>query len=204
MKVKVKICGIRKKESALAALQAGADFLGFNFVVSSKRYINPVKAKEIIKILGNKIKIVGVFENESLEKINQLVEFLKLEFVQLHGQESNNFCQKIKAKVIKAFRLSLDFEVNKIKVLMKKYQVDFYLLDKEKEETRRLNLEKVKQLTNDFPIFLAGGLNSDNIEQVLKQIKPYGVDMARGIETNGKEDINKIKNFIKRVKNELS
>src|SRR5947209_2564781 len=99
MKVKVKICGTRSKKSALAAIDAGADFLGFNFVEGSKRKINPKIAKEIIREVAGRVRVVGVFQNVEVDYINELVELLNLDYVQLHGEENQEFISKIGAKV---------------------------------------------------------------------------------------------------------
>ena len=84
MKTKVKICGIRTLESAQTAFGAGADFLGFNFVSSSPRYVKPELAKEIISKLKKSVKIVGVFQNAKIDLINKIVDLLSLDFIQLH------------------------------------------------------------------------------------------------------------------------
>src|SRR5438105_2453385 len=102
MKTKVKICGIRNIDSANAAIHAGADFLGFNFVLTSKRFINPIKAKAIIDKVRKQVNIVGIFQNAGLDEINEHIKFLKLAYVQLHGNEDDQFVKKIKTNVIKA------------------------------------------------------------------------------------------------------
>lgn len=103
MKTYIKICGIRSVESACAAAESGADFLGFNFVKSSKRYIDPEKAKEIIDKLPKGVTKVGIFQNEEPSMINNLIEYLNLDHVQFHGEETKEFCSQIyKAGIIKA------------------------------------------------------------------------------------------------------
>ena len=204
MKVKVKICGIQTLEAAQAASDAGADFLGFNFVRSSKRYIEPKKAKEICSQLrSNSINIVGVFQNEKFDVVNKLVSSLKLDYVQLHGNESPEYISLIQgAGIIKSFSLDPDFDMEKTVKKINKYKTDYILLDREKQgRGELLNLDKVSRLTKLFPVFLAGGLTPENVSRVLSIAKPYAVDVAGGVEVNGKKDKEKIVQFIKLAKN---
>lgn len=191
MSVKVKICGIRTINAAKATIDAGADFLGFNFVPTSSRFIDPAKALKIIKVIRGKIKIVGVFQNERLEKVIQLAKDLQLDFVQLHGQENNDYINKIGLPAIKAVRI--DDKVN--------LKTPYILIDRnEQGKGQMINLEKAAKLAVKFPIFLAGGLTPDNVATVIKQVKPFAVDVAGGIETDGRQDLQKIKEFIKKAK----
>lgn len=115
-KTLVKICGIRSIDSALAALEAGADFLGFNFVKTSRRFIQPQKALEIInkvRKINPKVQIVGVFQDEHYSKVNEIAKFLKLDYVQLHGKEDKVYIKKMITKVIK--KVEDNFEVGKKK-----------------------------------------------------------------------------------------
>lgn len=177
MKVKVKICGIRSLETARAAVDAGADFLGFNFVTSSKRYIKPELAKKIISRLKREAKIVGVFQNMEADYFNKIVSSLDLDFVQLHEK-----------RIIKNVR-------NK---------TTYLLVDRKMQGNGPISdLNRAKILTKTSKIFFAGGLNPENVSAVVKKVQPYGVDVASGIETNGVEDIYKIKEFIKNAKGEI-
>ncbi|MBI3954944.1 phosphoribosylanthranilate isomerase, partial [Candidatus Gottesmanbacteria bacterium] len=230
---------IQTLEAAQAASSAGADFLGFNFVRSSKRYIRLETAKEIIEELKmeyschceprarqslkyNKdrhvpvkselamttnhrlqVKTVGVFQNEKFDVVNKLVSYLKLDYVQLHGNESPEYISLIQgAGIIKSFSLDPDFDMEKTIKKINKHKTDYILLDREKQgRGELLNLDKVSRLTKLFPIFLSGGLNSENVSRVLRIAKPYAVDVAGGVEVNGKKDKEKIVLFIKLAKN---
>ncbi|MBI4067427.1 phosphoribosylanthranilate isomerase [Candidatus Gottesmanbacteria bacterium] len=205
MSVKVKICGIRTLEAARASVDAGADFLGFNFVKSSKRYIDPVKAKEIISMLLPEIKIVGVFQNEEIKMIKEIVDLLKIDFVQLHGTESARYSRLTQyAGIIKTFLLPFDFDSQKLRGEMEKYNVDYFLLDRGIQgEGTPINTYKVRELSLHFPVFLAGGLNPENVSESIRIAQPYAVDVAGGIETGGEQDIGKIREFIRNAKEEL-
>jgi phosphoribosylanthranilate isomerase len=193
MKVKVKICGVRDLINAEAAVAAGADFLGFNFVPTSKRYIYPKDAKKIIKEIRGKTNIVGVFQNASSDNVNEISELLDLDFVQLHGEEDEDYMKKIKRRIIKKYNLHSFTELNE--------HSQYVLLDREVQgEGRMLDLEKAAKISNIFSTFFSGGLTPENVSEVVKKVKPFAVDVAGGIETNGKQDGEKIKQFIHNVK----
>lgn len=192
LNVGVKICGIRTFAAARAAINAGADFLGFNFVPVSKRYIDPKKAKEIIKSIKGKIKTVGVFQNDEIFHVNEISKTLELDFVQLHGNENNEYIKKIKFPVIKSIKIAS--KTNKINSA-------YMLLDKNiRGEGEMPDFKKAENLAAKFPIFYAGGLTPDNVAAVIREVQPFAVDVAGGIETDGMQDIKKIKQFIKNAK----
>lgn len=170
----VKVCGIRTLESAQTAVDAGADFLGFNFVPTSKRYIKPEVAKKIISQIKSNVKIVGVFQNAKTDYINKIAKLLDLDFVQLHEK-----------RIIKST----------------KDKTTYLLVDRKTQGVGKLpNLKESKALAKSSEIFFAGGLNLDNVEEVIKKVHPFAVDVAGGIETNGLQDNKKIKKFITIVK----
>ncbi len=199
--VQVKICGIRSMESAVAAIEAGADFLGFNFVPASKRYVTLSFAKTIIDAVRHRVKIVGVFQDADIKTINDTIALLDLNFVQLHGKEGPAFCKNITKPVIKAFNLVPDFDYEVVSSVFEAYDVAYYMVDREKQgEGKRLDAESVKPLGDMFPLFVGGGLTIENISKVIANVQPFAVDVASGIETNGKEDLEKIKRFISNAK----
>lgn len=202
MNVKVKICGIKTLEAAQAAVDAGSDFLGFNFVPTSKRLISAEIAKQIISQLPKKVSKVGVFLDADVPEVNKLIDYLNLDYVQLHGDESPEYLRSINnAKIIKTFSLVSDFDVEGTTKRMKMYKVDYFLLDREKQgRGELLRSEKVRQLTSIFPIILSGGLIIDNVAEAVQVAKPKAVDVAAGVETNGEKDIEKIIRFIKNAK----
>jgi len=192
MKVQVKICGIRSIESALAAVSAGADFIGFNFVPSSKRYIDPKICRELINHIRNRISVVGVFQNQPIDEVNMIADMLNLDFVQLHGEEDELYIRKISRPIIKRIDGAN---------IAQNVKTKFQLLDRKKQgKGDMVDLEKAKNLAAQFDIFFAGGLTPENVVAVIKKVKPFAVDVSGGIETNGKEDSEKIKQFIKNAK----
>ncbi len=184
MNVKVKICGIRRLESAQAAIDAGADFLGFNFVPGEKRFIHPLAAGKIIGRIKGTVKTVGIFQNNNITYVNRIARQLSLDYVQLHGNESVGYGTKIQAKLIKAIHAPGDFQ----------YASDFFLLDREKNHALGVPEKYTTRL------MLAGGLNAKNVRSFIKRYKPFAVDVARGIEIDGITDCGKIKEFIEQAK----
>ena len=188
--VKVKICGITNYEDAMAAVDMGADLLGFNFYPKSPRYITTDKATEIINKLPGFIDIAGVFVNASFEQIREVINQCQLNWVQLHGDEDPQFCQQfdsLNIKTMKALRVKDRKDIEKAD----SFFTDAILLDAYHPEKYGGTGESF-----DWSIignihrrtFLAGGINPDN---AAKAIQPgiYGIDVCSGIESEpGKKD----------------
>ncbi|PIQ69196.1 MAG: N-(5'-phosphoribosyl)anthranilate isomerase [Candidatus Taylorbacteria bacterium CG11_big_fil_rev_8_21_14_0_20_46_11] len=198
----VKICGIKTLADAQTAIEAGADFLGFNFVPTSKRLVSAETAREIILGLGNtKPRLVGIFQNESKDRVNNMAKTLGLDYVQLHGEETPDYCVHMTKPVIKVFSVDADFDIDAIASELRKYRVDFYMLDRKNREGEVLNREKVTNLAKSFPIILAGGLTPENAHAIIQASGHIiGVDVAGGVETDGVKDAQKIKAFIAQIK----
>lgn len=200
--VKVKICGVRSLASAKAAIDAGADFLGFNFVKTSKRYIDPKKAKEIIdQIMDSNVSLVGVFQNEDSAVVNEISKELSLDYVQLHGDEDIAFINTMKASVIKVFALPVTFDKSEVIQKMTEQKSTYYMIDREKQGEGLLSDKALlHDLAREFPLFIAGGLTPENVTDIVQSVKPFAVDVASGIETDGEQDSEKIQLFIKNAK----
>lgn len=189
---KVKICGIKTLEVAQVAIDSGADYLGFNFISTSKRYIDPKDAKKIIEKVRDKIKIVGVFQDADIKKVKNIAKDLHLDYIQLHGQEDIDYLKKLHLPVIKTIH-----SATKINDLPASY----FLLDRMQQgKGNMVNVKIAKQISVKYPLFLAGGLTPENVTNRVKKIKPFAVDVANGVETNSIKDIKKIKDFIKHAK----
>lgn len=191
-KVKVKICGVRNLKVAQAAVRGGADFLGFNFVASSQRFIQPDSALKIIKRIKGKILTVGVFADSPVDYVNKICLDLGLDFVQLHGKENNSYINKVAFPVIKSLKLSDNPD---------RIKAPYLLLDREKRgEGSLVNLKKAAKAACRNNFFLAGGLTPKNVKEAVEKVRPFAVDVAGGIEANGVQDIKKIQDFIKNAK----
>lgn len=199
--MKVKICGIKDVETALTAVESGADALGFVFA-ESKRKITSEQAREIIKELPDELLKVGVFVNEDPDVIRKIVDEAGINVIQLHGDETPEYCAQFSVPVIKALSIESHDDLNQMGL----YSCDYYLLDSPKGKYRGgngvtfdwnlLNGEKL----DGKKIILAGGLSIENVEQAIEVGAPYMVDVSSGVETDGKKDVNKIRKFINQAK----
>lgn len=203
--MKVKICGITTKEAAIAASDAGADILGFVFAKST-REITPERAGEIIRSLPNHVKTAGVFVNETEENIIRIAETAGLDYIQLHGDESPDFCRQLSLPVIKAFSIKDKSDLEALRT----YDCDYFLLDSPGLKFRGgsgipfdWSLLTDEEIPRD-KVILAGGLHAGNISEAIVKVQPAAVDVSSGVETNGIKDIEKIVEFIKIAKNEES
>jgi len=192
---KVKICGITNYEDAVAAMEMGADLLGFNFYRPSPRYIEPAKAAEIVKRLPAFIDVSGVFVNSSLEEIREISALCQLDWIQLHGDENTDFCKWLaydSVKTMKALRIKDADDLQRVD----SYFTDAVLLD-------TFNPERYggTGLTFDWNIighiakriFLAGGITPENAATAVG-LGVYGIDVCSGVEAQpGKKDHGKMK-----------
>lgn len=214
--IRIKICGITNLTDARAAIDAGADLLGFNFYRPSPRFIEPSAAREIIAAVRTRmnagtqpVTMAGVFVNEpSVESVAHVAEELKLDAVQLHGDESPDFCSRLKQllpglMVIKVLRAGGKFNPDQAL----EYDVDAIMLDSFHAELRggtgqvfdwtmgRRTSELVPRL------LLAGGLSPENVAEAIAQVRPYGVDACSSIESSpGLKDAARMKAFVAAVR----
>lgn len=199
--MKIKICGITDLETALRAVSFGTDAIGFVFA-DSKRKIDPIAAGEISAQLPSHVEKVGVFVNESKEQIEKIIAQAKLTIVQLHGDETPEFCQSFSVPVIKALSIGSKEDLKQIEL----FTCEFLLLDSPKGKYRggngiTFNWELLKELQGEpRKIILAGGLHEGNVGEAIKMVRPYMIDVSSGVETEGRKDINKIKDFIEKAK----
>ena len=202
--IPVKICGITSCEDAEIAVNYGASAIGMIFYEGSPRYIYPDKAEEWIAAIPPKIKKVGVFVNEKWKNIKTIVEKLNLDYIQLHGNESPEYCDKMIRPVIKAFRVGTDFDP----AVLGNFQVHAFLFDtfqkgKPGGTGRRFNWGLISGLKRDTPIILSGGLNPDNINEGIEIVQPSAVDVNSGVESEpgikDKVKVEKLFNTIEQV-----
>lgn len=200
--MKIKICGITNLDDALTAADLGADALGFNFYKKSPRYIEPEKAADIIAQLPPIIMPIAVFVNEREERIREVQKTTCIQTIQLHGDESPEFCSRFGARVIKAFQVK-DKETIKH---MAHYHVGAFLLDSYRNGQRggtgaTFDWHLAVVAKTFGRIILAGGLTPENAAEAVKLVQPYGVDVASGVEREpGIKDHAKLKKFITEVR----
>jgi phosphoribosylanthranilate isomerase len=200
--LRVKICGITRLDDALHAVRAGADALGFVFHEASPRYLNPEQATSIIGALPPFVQAVGLFVNADSEFVNATADQCRLDLVQLHGDETPEYCELIRRRVIKAFRVKAPTSIEPIK----NYRVAGILLDAYSPKAYggtglTFNWEIALAAGKFGPVILAGGLNPDNVRQAVEKVAPYGVDVSGGVEAApGRKDPEKVTEFIRRAK----
>ena len=199
----VKICGITNFSDALFSATAGANYLGFIFYPKSPPYIDPHKAKEIIRKLPTNVTPVGVFVNEKRETIEQILHKTNIRTIQLSGDESPDDCLGYSVDVWKAFRYTRVEEVNQTK----SYNIFAALLDGVKDGLyggtgTPVDFAIALELKKIHRVVLSGGLNPENIQYALNTIQPYAVDVNSGIEfVPGKKDHDKVKRLFEQLKN---
>jgi phosphoribosylanthranilate isomerase len=212
--VKIKICGITNFADAAAAVEAGADMLGFNFYRPSARYIEPESARAIIDRLrdvqtNSAIQMVGVFVNEAIKSIARVVKGAKLDAVQLHGDESPEFCARVRSSlpdtsVIKALRVDGAFDPT----IAASYKADAIMLDAFHEELRGgtgrvIDWDVARAVRDLVPrLILSGGLSPANVTAAITRVEPFAVDACSSLESSpGRKDAARVREFVRAARN---
>ena len=203
MTVRLKVCGVTSLEDARAAIDCGAEYLGFNFYAKSPRYIEPPSARAIIERLPDDIICVGVFVNESRpEDVAEILRASGARMAQLHGDESPDYCAGVGAeRVIKALRVGDDFDPRRVL----DYPASAILLDAFDAKLyggtgKTANWAIAREAAELTRIFLAGGLSPDNIVEAICAVEPFAVDVNSGVESApGRKDASKLR----RLKEEM-
>lgn len=200
--VRVKICGITRLDDALAAIDAGADALGFVFYAPSPRAVSPAQAAEIIRQLPPFITTTALFVNETAEQVSRVIAETGIDLLQFHGDETAQFCGQFGRPYFKALRMAPDIDVaeqvsqypDARGILLDAYRAGVPGGTGEVFDWGRIpeNL--------DTPLILAGGLDHTNVAQAVAQVKPYAVDVSGGVEqSRGVKDKSKITLFMREV-----
>lgn len=205
---KIKICGITTAADAIMAIELGANAIGLNFSPQSPRCIDLATAKTISKVTPNTCLLVGVFTNQPEAAVRHIAKRVPLEAVQFHGDENPEYCDKfIDLTIIKAFRFSDKVDLS----LIRQYEgiATHYLFDAFSQKARGGTGEQIAEFILEElaaagllqKSFLAGGLTPENVAQLVKHYRPYGVDVASGVEESpGKKSKAKVEAFISAVK----
>ncbi|HEX9388842.1 MAG TPA: phosphoribosylanthranilate isomerase [Anaerolineales bacterium] len=202
---KIKICGIKTVTDALAARDAGADLIGFNFYPKSPRYIDVGRCRDIMSVMRKygHITYVGVFVNVSVAEVRATMETCGLSLAQLHGDETSEMLNELNGKAFKAFRgvpQSLDgFAREDAPALL----VDASVKGTYGGTGVTADWNSAAELAKKYPLLLAGGLTPENVADAVRQVKPWGVDVASGVESvPGEKDAIKMKAFVQSVRKE--
>ncbi|MFH1370046.1 MAG: phosphoribosylanthranilate isomerase [Planctomycetota bacterium] len=200
--VKVKICGLTNYKDAMAAADMGADMLGFNFYPKSPRYLKPEQAVEIIDHLPAYVDIVGLFVNDTLEHIAQTIEQCTLDWIQLHGEETKEFCEQFQSfnvRTMKAIRVKDEKDIKRAE----EYFTDAILLDAfDPEKYGGTGLTFDWNIIGNISkrVFLAGGINAENVRKAI-ELGVYGIDVCSRIESEpGKKDHAKMRQLFDMIR----
>jgi phosphoribosylanthranilate isomerase len=198
----IKICGIKTLSDAHAAISAGADYLGLNFYPKSVRYIDKETCANITSVLKKKyphIKLVGVFVNSPVDEIKDILQTCSLDLAQLHGDETVGMLNQLNGKAFKAFRGVLDeaLIVNDEPAFL----LDAQIKDAYGGTGMKADWDYASKLAKHYPFLLAGGLTPEHVAEAVRRVKPWGVDVASGVESApGEKDASKMKAFVQAVR----
>lgn len=196
----IKMCGLTRECDIQAVNEIKPEYIGFVFWAKSKRYLSPEKALELKKQLDENIKAVGVFVDESVEKVAELLENDIINIAQLHGHENEDYIKNLREMtdkpMIQAFRIRSESDIEKAV----RSTADMILLDAGMGNGNVFDWSLIKNIQR--PYFLAGGLNGENVAEAVKILKPYAVDVSSGIETDGLKDMKKMAEFSAVVRKE--
>jgi len=203
--VKVKICGITNLSDARRAVEAGADFLGFNFYLKSSRYIAPATARRIVQRLPQGVESVGVFVNEPEPEMLAIARRVGLDYVQLHGDETAEVVSRMRRsfRVIKAVRVRDSFRVSQLRNFKRASSI---LLDGFDAHLRggtgkSFNWKLAKSAGRKRQIFLAGGLTPENVAAAVSAARPFAIDVCSGVESRpGKKDAARMRALVAAVR----
>ena len=200
--MRVKMCGMKTVSAALAAEEAGADYIGFVFAKKSRRFIAPKAAQEIVRELRHAQK-VGVFVDTPMDEVNAIAALVGLDYVQLHGHETAETARGSERPVIKAYRYGDDFDVD----AANKYPAEIILVDSYLQGAAggtgtvfawQEAAREIARITK--PVLIAGGITAENVGEAAVIFHPFGVDVSGGLEEQGEKSEEKIRAFMEAVR----
>ena len=207
---KIKICGLKLKNDFEFVASLNVDYAGIIFVENVKRQISTTEAEKIsdaINKINNPPKLVGLFADQKLEYIKKIYHRYGLDYVQLCGSENEEFLNELDIPFIKQIKLKKDInfkqifnQIEFVKSIGGLVSIDTYKEGHYGGSGELINLSDAKKIINKYKVFLSGGLNSDNITNIIETIKPWAVDVSSGVELNDKKNICKIEKFVNNVR----
>lgn len=200
----IKICGIKTLPDALAAIEAGADYLGFNFYPKSVRFIEKSVCAEITSVLKREhpqVKLVGVFVNSPVDEIKDILQTCHLDLAQLHGDETPEIFAQLAPYAFRAFRgipeSNVGYERDKAPAML----IDAAVKGVYGGSGVTADWTAAAELAKKYPLLLAGGLTPENVADAVRQVQPWGVDVASGVESApGEKDAGKMSAFVNVVR----
>ena len=213
---KFKICGLRDADNALVAANAGADFLGLNFVPGVRRQITLERAQSIVECLQAALEdrvptLVGLFANQPVDEVNRIVEQCGLEIAQLCGDEPQEYWDEVVVPVIRQIKVRDDIPTDDAVERAARQIEDVVgsgctpMLDKFEQGAlggtgRTFDWRIAGELASRYDLILAGGLTPDNVARAVEEVGPWAVDVSSGVETDGVKDADKIRRFAHEVR----
>lgn len=198
--IRIKICGMQDVATALAAAEAGADAVGMVFA-PSKRQVSPKIARGICQALPPFVSKVGVFVDAKAEVVKEIAELCGLDTLQFHGQESVAYCSQFSQTVIKAFQIKEEASLAQLAEFeLHTLLLDSFSVGQMGGTGRVFPWDLASKAGQVYRIILAGGLSADNVLTAIRAVQPYGVDVSSGVESNGKKDSRKIREFITTIR----
>ena len=212
----VKICGIQRAEDAVAAAEAGADFVGLVFVPGRRRGLTEEQADQIVKALaeypGKTPEVVGLFADQPINEVNRHIKSCQLKRVQLCGREPLDYCQQVQGKIIKVIHVpegdASDDDVARLSEKIGPYHRAGHAITLDRQVAGLQGgtgqsfdwsvAARLAQAGHEF--LLAGGLTPENVAEAVRSVAPWGVDVSSGVETEGAKDATKIRAFIRQVR----
>jgi phosphoribosylanthranilate isomerase len=199
----IKICGIKTMTDALAAMDAGADFIGFNFYPKSPRYIDVGQCRDVMSVMRKygHITYVGVFVNSSMEEIRATMDTCGLSLAQLHGDETPEMVASFSGKAFKAFRGIPENVDGFARSEPPAFLIDASVKGIYGGSGVTADWSGAAELAKKYPLLLAGGLTPENVAEAIRRVKPWGVDVASGVESApGEKDASRMKAFVQAVR----
>ncbi len=194
----IKLCGLKRQCDIEYVNDLQPEYIGFVFAKNSKRYISPENAKNLKNNLDNNIIAVGVFVNEEIDTIIELVKNNVIDVVQLHGDEDDNYINTLRkfidCKIIKAFKIKSKEDILKANIS----SADYILLDSGAGSGKTFDWSIINEVKREY--FLAGGLTAENVGEAVSKLKPFAVDASSSLETNGFKDKYKMTAFVNAVR----
>jgi len=208
-RTRIKMCGLTRDKDIEAGIHAGLDALGFIFYTKSPRCVKPDYVRSVVARIGPFTDCIGVFVNSEREEVEEIVEFCGLSHAQLHGSENPKYCERVErfvspCRVIKAFRVSSEStkeEFTPYANVIHGYLLDTYSKGIAGGTGQTFDWSIIKRLQLQRPMILAGGLAPENVEEALRQVHPFGLDVNSGVEKEpGIKDHGKLYDFVRKVR----
>ncbi len=208
-RTRIKMCGLTRDKDIEAGINAGLDALGFIFYDKSPRNITPDFVRSVVNRIGPFTDCIGVFVNREREEVEEIIEYCGLSHAQLHGSEDPKYCERVErfaspCRVIKAFRVSEESRKEEFAPyagVIHGFLLDTYSKGIAGGTGSTFDWSIIQQLQLQRPMILAGGLDPDNVEEALKEVRPFGLDVNSGVEIEpGIKDHEKLFSFVRKVR----